>query len=103
MKPPVFKKTVRNHDVLLSLIHMGLPELDVSFCDFMEDEAEGIYQDISKPLTEKQLLNVLAQAYAFGYERAVAEASHMVTRMLYERPTEHKPKPKIAKTENIRW
>jgi hypothetical protein len=71
-------------------------------CTFMEDEAAGIYQDIGKPLTEKQLLNALSQAYAFGYECAVAEAKNAVERLLYERKTNHSPTPKIAKTLDYR-
>lgn len=95
MKPPVFKKTIRENDVVLELSN-------AEHCrQFMEADG-NTYLDVSKPLSEKQLLNALSQAYALGYENAVEEAQNAVKRVLYERKTEHAPKAIIAETTDFR-
>lgn len=95
MPVPKFAKIVNEGGVFISM-ESG----DDTVGTFMLDEAEGTYLDFSKPLTEKQILNALSQAYKWGYEEAVADAQEAVRRVLYERKTEYAPRPRIARTEN---
>lgn len=100
MKPPKFVKCIRENDVTLALETDG----DSGYgCVFMASDDE--YMDISKPLTEKQLLSALAQAYQCGYEIAHVDSVEAVKRVLYERKTNHAPTAKIAKTIDytMRW
>jgi hypothetical protein len=87
---PIFVKTNRERDVLLS-IDLG-PGLGGPLLD-----DKGEYLDISKPLTEKQLLAALSHAYSMGFESAHREAGDAVRRVLYERKRPYAPNPKVVK------
>lgn len=101
MKTPKFVKAIRRFgDVVIGLVFDD--DIDRPGVQFMEDDANGIYQDFRKPLTEKQLLNILSQAYAMGYEVAMLDAQESLKRCLYERKTPHAPRPRISRTEDHR-
>lgn len=91
MKTPKFTKTIRENDVLI-----GLSVEDVKSTVFMCHGKDGAYMDFSKPMTEIQILEALAQAYSFGYEMAVSDSQEAVRRVVYGRKTAHAPKPKIS-------
>jgi len=90
MTAPKFTKTV-----LESYTGLSLGFTDRCLLTLMEPNRED-FLDVSKPLTEKQLLDVEAQAYECGYEVAVEDSQEAVRRVLYERRTEYAPKPRIA-------
>ena len=92
---PKFVKTLRKDDAVIS-ISVGDYDLAI-MCE--DDET---YMDFSKPLSEKQALLAMSQAYKIGYEQAVEDAKEQVRRVLYERKTDHAPKPSISKTEDLR-
>ncbi len=96
-KTPKFIKTIREGDVVVTLEH----DNDVVGA-FMDIGAGDIYLDVSKPLSEKQLLNAFSQAYRMGYEEAVSDSKEAVVRVLYERKTDPAPKPRFAKIVNFK-
>jgi len=91
MKTPKFEKMYRQNDVLLNITKDN--DILVSF----EDDS-GNYLDISKPITESQLLHALSQAYAAGFGSAIEESLEATRRVIYKRNTAYAPSPKVSKT-----
>lgn len=92
MKPPKFVKCIRENDATLALETEGESGYGCVF-----HYPNGEYVDISKPLTETQLLSALAQAYQCGYEIAHVDSVEAVKRVLYKRKTNYAPTAKISK------